>query len=967
MDLFYQVLDMSKIGSYVILGVILLRFFLRKAPKVFSYALWTLVLARLLCPISIEAPVSILPETESVRQAVVSYSAPDKVADEQWPGPENGEVVARETSAAAEGPSVVTVAYALDGESWAFMVWLAGMGAMALYSLLSYWRLKSRLITAVPQGKRVYTADHIPSPFVLGFLSPRIYLPSGLTEREQAYILLHERHHVRRGDHIWKALGFLALTIHWFNPLAWLAFVLAGKDMEMSCDEAVVKRLGEDIRADYSQSLLSFAAGQPFPAGTPLAFGEGNPKERIKNLLNWKKPKFWVIVLSAIACAVLAVCLLTDPVPDTDYIRMTDTDMSQSVQFELRQETLCGGVITVEHWVKGVCDTTTFAMFDGKANSVKLTMAPQTYGEAAGTARVQIDIGGEREGNGSYHNSTSGDFSIAENGTIVGWGLSTFRENEKIHGEPGSTHILAAWFLDSGTDKPTDVLGRSLIEQEPERLREIESAIVVKVSFFDNEAQDFLLMDGYMSDGMGRSLIYVPRLGNQVRNCRIYPELWTDTSVTAYPYLQISDQDPNFEISLSKGSGEEMNYRISANSGEIRGVLPWPSESSGGAVYTHPESGASIGGIPGESRIIAVIQFSKSGEPVKALDCEVWEQEPWRLKNEDYILLFRADFLLAEETPKPEKKILTLDELTALSQKGEDLTWADFEDYVYTDVGFGNIVRAYETDDTSFRFTIGGPSLGEQPQTMFLNHIRDASIDDDIRFINVAEYIRRYREALPEGLIQEEYPMDKLFLPLESYDRSPRISYYVPLDQEAWLEEFQKVHAASQKGGWSAGEFYAGLQVVYDGSYYMLSDQGGFILHKDGDVRTADPADSANLREMMLRAANDFYGGRRFSQEALAEETLVKATLSDGNKTITDPEALKKLQTILTEAQPQRGATACDFSLRLTLETEEGVCTNVYIAIDACGLYTADGLYFQYNRSVAEDELLELFSMSPDA
>lgn len=163
-------------------------------------------------------------------------------------------------------------------------VWVAGMAVMTAYSAAAYRKLRKKLLIAVPLRENIYIADDIMSPFVVGLFRPKIYLPCNLGEREQEYIILHEQHHIRRLDHLAKALAFLALTVHWFNPLVWLAFVLAGRDMEMSCDEAVIRTLGSDVRADYSASLLTLATGRRIIAGTPLAFGEGDTKGRINNL-----------------------------------------------------------------------------------------------------------------------------------------------------------------------------------------------------------------------------------------------------------------------------------------------------------------------------------------------------------------------------------------------------------------------------------------------------------------------------------------------------------------------------------------------------------------------------------------------------------------------------------------------------------------------------------------------------------
>ena len=193
------------------------------------------------------------------------------------------------------------------------------MAAMCIWSAVAYWKLRKCVKISVPFRKGIRIADDIDTPFVMGLLRPVIYLPGNLEDRERKYIIAHERHHIRRGDHIFKALGFLALTIHWFNPLVWVAFVLASRDMEMSCDEAVIRKYGADVRADYSASLLNLATGHRLFTGTPLAFGEGDPTGRVRNLAKWKKPKRWIVLICVILCAVLVVCLLTDPEDDFDW------------------------------------------------------------------------------------------------------------------------------------------------------------------------------------------------------------------------------------------------------------------------------------------------------------------------------------------------------------------------------------------------------------------------------------------------------------------------------------------------------------------------------------------------------------------------------------------------------------------------------------------------------------------------
>ena len=324
-----MILNMTITASIMILFVLLARLALKKAPKVFSYALWAVVLFRLLCPVSVTTDFSLLglldaPVVENTQHTTaVEYipfdvvHTPDLEVHLPVPPAINNAVnnaLPQEHAALGADP--------LEGDfAVGSMIWLLGIAGMAIYSAVSYYLLRRKLVGAVLLKDNIYLADGISSPFVMGLIRPKIYLPSSLTDQEQGYIILHEQHHIRRGDHLVKALAFIALCIHWFNPLVWVAFILSSKDMEMSCDEAVVKKLGEDIRADYSASLLSLATGRRIIAGTPLAFGEGDTKSRIKNMLNWKRAKPAVAFLSAVAVLLAVIVCGTNSAEGSGWIK----------------------------------------------------------------------------------------------------------------------------------------------------------------------------------------------------------------------------------------------------------------------------------------------------------------------------------------------------------------------------------------------------------------------------------------------------------------------------------------------------------------------------------------------------------------------------------------------------------------------------------------------------------------------
>lgn len=313
--LFPCILNMSGAASLVIVFVLLARLLLRRAPKCFSYALWAAVLFRLIFPISIPAGFSLLGVVDAPTRQALPYTTAVEYVRREAPAAGVREIArepVRQPQGQAPLPTTVQAQTdplegALTAATW---IWAAGMLALAGWGLVSYVRLRRRLVGSLSLGDGVYLADHIPTPFVLGLFRPRIYLPAGLSGAEQTYILRHEAYHIYRLDHLVRLVSFLLLCLHWFNPLVWAAYVLSGKDMEMSCDEAVIKALGEGARADYSACLLRLATGRRLAAGIPLAFGEGDTGSRIRNLVRWRRPKRWVALAAALLCiAVTAACV----------------------------------------------------------------------------------------------------------------------------------------------------------------------------------------------------------------------------------------------------------------------------------------------------------------------------------------------------------------------------------------------------------------------------------------------------------------------------------------------------------------------------------------------------------------------------------------------------------------------------------------------------------------------------------
>lgn len=300
---FAKLVSISILANWLILAVILLRALLKKAPRRISCILWAVVAVRLVVPVSIESPVSLIPETTAVIQEAVDTSLihPEAVPSDTAPSPtqeEGGNPI-------VSGSSPVSVIP---------LVWACGVFLMLCHLMLSYLRMRRLVGEAVPDKENIWICDAVTTPFILGLLRPKIYLPSGLSEANREYVIAHERSHLRCGDHWWKPAAFLLLAVFWFDPLMWIAYLLVCRDIEFACDERVVRRYGLREKKAYSEALLECSSSRKQVLACPVAFGETAVVQRVRNVLNYRKPRFWILLVSVIIIAVTAVGFLTVPV-----------------------------------------------------------------------------------------------------------------------------------------------------------------------------------------------------------------------------------------------------------------------------------------------------------------------------------------------------------------------------------------------------------------------------------------------------------------------------------------------------------------------------------------------------------------------------------------------------------------------------------------------------------------------------
>lgn len=345
--IFLKIVNMSITASWLVLAVLVLRLLLKRVPRAISCVLWVIVALRLIIPFSFESAISLVPSAETIPNDFVSVEKPeidsgiygvddlinpiisDVLArpavtpiepgdvsgtqsgslDTSAPTPSTPDKTPGEENVESETPAKSLV-------SILSVVWIAGIVLMLVYMLATYVRIKRRVGEAVSDGENIMICDMVTSPFILGVIRPRIYLPSSLDKADREYVLAHERAHLSRRDHLWKPLGFVLLAVYWFNPILWLAYVLLCRDIEIACDEKVIRQMGTEVKKPYSEALINCSMPRRMIAACPLAFGEVGVKGRIKAVLNYKKPAFWIIILAVVAVAVTSVCFLTDPLSE---------------------------------------------------------------------------------------------------------------------------------------------------------------------------------------------------------------------------------------------------------------------------------------------------------------------------------------------------------------------------------------------------------------------------------------------------------------------------------------------------------------------------------------------------------------------------------------------------------------------------------------------------------------------------
>ena len=375
-ELFLKIINMSISASWLVLAVLILRFVLKKAPKWINVLLWGIVAIRLICPFSFESPLSLIPSAETIPLNIGMDSTPTINSGISAINNAVNPIISQSNTPMA-GASVNLLQITIGIYEY---IWIFGMIALALYTAISYWRLCRKVDTAVRYKDNIFQSENVSFPFVLGIIKPRIYLPFKMNGQYLEHVVAHEQAHICRKDHWWKPLGFLLLMIHWFNPLMWLAYVLLCRDIELACDEKVIKELGNEQRGDYTQALVACSVNRRMIAACPLTFGEVGVKERVKSVMNYKKPALWVIIIAVIVCVGVAVCFLTNPKQDSYTLRIVVPAGSQE-EFVYTEEEVSTVRNSIKIWSgDGLGDTEVILSPVNKTTETRYTATYLTHG-----------------------------------------------------------------------------------------------------------------------------------------------------------------------------------------------------------------------------------------------------------------------------------------------------------------------------------------------------------------------------------------------------------------------------------------------------------------------------------------------------------------------------------------------------------------------------------------------------------
>ena len=884
--MFLKLMNMSISASWLVLAVLILRFALKKAPKWVNVILWGIVAVRLICPFSIESALSLIPSTETIPMNIEMAARP---AIDSGIDVVNSAVNPIISASFTPNPD----ASANPLQIWipvASVIWLLGMVLMVLYTAISYFRLYRMLNTAVRYEKNIFQSENITTPFVLGSFRPRIYLPFQMAAGDLAHVIAHEQAHICRKDHWWKPLGFLLLTVYWFNPLMWMAYILLCRDIELACDEKVIAELGNEQRADYTQALVACSVNRRMIAACPLAFGEVGVKDRVKSIMNYRKPAFWIIVIALVLCVLVAVCFLTNPLEDS-WIKITHG--AASVELECNFAAPINAYAIYEDiYESGELVSSEAIVFDNfqdegaatpRRTEISLSVQPvNAVGGEGYTGALSVNFGGAGI---AYMTRTLPKDHYTDYIHVVTEMGNRFFRKQKITTEDSVT--LYSIVLS------TDLLGvdhKSLVARvQNNTLPQSKDTVVIYrlVTSENVELNHFWGIRNGRDDSSatnklvrGKTFLYEGEgiLGSFTIT------LYEDKTFTYYEGMASSymgmgtwSQEGDF-ITLTDdkqgGYGLINHFILDGND------LVFIEEDSTNFIYVKV----------------------KNGDEFR------WTGEAFRPNNEIDNQLERGD-----------RKNLSLNDVIILSQKGYNLTWSDFEQFEYIETGFGLYIRRYEIND-QFHFAIGGAGPNSEPMYMHLG----ANGDDpeayiDIREGGVTEFISEHKTDSASTWDLIPMVMVDGVLYLDTGYESSAIERTDHFDGEitSCVDGSKQPSSDDQSNfgtgyGYQYGAIEGTIEIYMNGKWWIFATE-------EARKEIQFPSEKTDM-ELMI--------------DPVVPVTVVNQITGE-KKVVNSNPSIRAIQSLISSEWWAEGNPACDYDFKITVNGES------YMYHSDCGTFTA--------------------------
>lgn len=978
---FVKLLNMSAAASVLIGVVLVLRFLLRKIPKKYICVLWGLAALRLVCPFSFSSALSAYNYIGPVRESTGQVEYIHYNGKSEKPKAELTLTIPVEST---DGPAAQFVTKDVYIPTF-FTIWAVGAAAMLTCAAVSYYQIRLQVRESIRLRKNIFICDHIPSPFILGMFRPKIYLPSVLDEAQQCRVIAHERAHLARLDHWWKPLGYGILCAHWFNPLVWLAYTLLCRDIEMACDERVIEKMTPIQKQKYAEVLLTCSMPKRFVSACPLAFGEVEVKQRIRGILNYRKPSFWVGFLSVVLCGVLAASFLSNPAKKGDYLHFNGYSIKDgqpnTYQFDMQMgESVRGAVVFAELWQSGELVQSEFITIPEPIWAMKLGVTEIWDGDSVADCRIQIGT----EGPSTYGAEMDVTIPLPQGARLMD--IYSWHGAKNISLKPDQEILLAADIFDCGSggffifDFDNGDFGAYA-----DRLRKQECALLVYASFrakntvsepyqmittpgpatIEFGSFHFTLPEGLTmntpewKDDSRKSSVFQSDNDTMVGGIRVYP---METVPDGFDWISTLDL-PEWEIPNVGYFADRPGTNI--YSIEFFSDVPPGTERTllnfhnlyydDGYVYDLWFDELKISAdlrstVEDTVRLVDSSSAAKSSIPSPLLEF----LNPVRVEWRDYTVVDKASAGTQ----------MTLEELISTDRWmeqpiPESVTgpgWVN-RGYLIESPNGNTLIIRYDSDKLAV-FNRGGKCIacfqgsfsGEQMVDMLWNW--------------ASSQFGSGGGVVSDLTLTQQVPRDKLSVLMHPTNalKLDGMGAVTPHNQEEWISAWNAVLGSDTSNESAGAETYYGI-MIYNAEHYLEVHRGsqGLFLRKMGSDDCYGVETSRPLTRLLEPVLEEFHHHPVKPEELHGLQNA--ALLLDGfscSLQAGDPK-LQQLEAILTSAKTMGFMSACGFASQLTIITEEGYQITIAVATDSCGCYLSDGVCYEFPED--NTRLYQLFGM----